>query len=249
MLFGALRHIVTIAGGGDIMAEAIKIEQANGKLAQALFPSFAPSFLDDHARKIISDPKTALVELVANCWDAGADRVNITWPETPVPKPFIIEDNGTGMTYKQFSQRWLQFNYNRREAQGEYVEFPPDNQESRRKAFGRNGKGRHSVFCFAEHYNVETWRDGESSTFIVTRNKSNTMAKPYEVVPSRKFSKKGHGTIITAELGRGYLEVSEVRELIGSKFVVDPTFMVYVNGELVELTDFEHLIETEEVSV
>jgi hypothetical protein len=45
---------------------------------QTLLPSFAPSFLDDHARRLVTDPKIALAEIIANCWDAGADRVDIT---------------------------------------------------------------------------------------------------------------------------------------------------------------------------
>ena len=46
-----------------------------------LTPRFGPNFLEDHTGLIMSDPKTALVELVANAWDAGADRIDISWPE------------------------------------------------------------------------------------------------------------------------------------------------------------------------
>ncbi len=31
-------------------------------------------FLENHAGAIITDPATAIVELVANCWDAYAQR-------------------------------------------------------------------------------------------------------------------------------------------------------------------------------
>ena len=66
--------------------------------SEDFLPTFAPSFLEDHARKLVTDPRIALIEIVANSWDAGADTVNITWPKSLVPELIEIEDNGTGMT-------------------------------------------------------------------------------------------------------------------------------------------------------
>ena len=215
---------------------------------QSFLPRFGSAFLDDHARLIISDSKIALIELVANCWDAGADKVEITWPD-PAPDILKIEDNGTGMTYREFLERWLELNYNRKEVQGEDVVFPPSNQTSHRKAFGRNGKGRHSMFCFASEYLVETWRDGESNQFRVKRSQgiSNT---PFEIIPERRgVQKDGHGTIISAELARNHLPTNDVRDLIGSKFISDPAFRISVNGEVVKLTDLDHLVNVEEVQI
>ena len=76
-----------------------------------LLPTFGDNFLADHAGLLISDPTVALVELVANCWDAGADQVEIAWPEK-IPGPVEIKDNGTGMTRDEFLARWLELNYN-----------------------------------------------------------------------------------------------------------------------------------------
>ena len=36
-------------------------------------------FLESYAGAIITDPATAIVELVANCWDAYATEVSISW--------------------------------------------------------------------------------------------------------------------------------------------------------------------------
>lgn len=55
-------------------------------------------FLESYAGAIITDPATAIVELIANCWDAYATEVNITWPDTQIEKQFKITDNGHGMT-------------------------------------------------------------------------------------------------------------------------------------------------------
>lgn len=216
-------------------------------MEQSLLPLFGSSFLEDHARKIMVDPKIALVELIANCWDAGANRVDITWPD-PAPDILEIKDDGTGMTPNEFTGRWRELNYNRKEVQGEDVIFPPDNKKSHRKAYGTNGKGRHSMFCFATEYFVETWKDGLSSRFIIKRTQGPSMT-PFAIIPNGNFSKEGHGTIISTELVKSYLEVPAVHDLIGSKFVTDPGFKIYLNREPVELTSLEHLIGTREVFV
>ena len=75
-----------------------------------LHPRFGKGFLDDHAGRVISNPHIAIVELVANSWDAGARRVNITWPDNG--GDFEILDDGTGMTKDEFENIWPELNYN-----------------------------------------------------------------------------------------------------------------------------------------
>jgi len=127
-----------------------------------LFPeasfSFGPRFLHDHAGHIITDPRIAIVELVANSYDAGASRVDIQWPES-AGGALEVCDNGTGMTVEEFNQRWRTLSYSRPQEQGLYVEYPPGVKASKRIAFGQNGKGRYSPFCFADDYEVDTWKD------------------------------------------------------------------------------------------
>jgi hypothetical protein len=215
---------------------------------QTLLPTFSPEFLEDHARRLVNDPKIALVEIVANCWDAGADRVAISWPEDAVPEMLSVEDNGTGMEREQFLHRWLELNYNRSKYQGDMVQFPSDNKASHRRAFGRNGKGRHSVFCFAEKYFVETWCDGKSNTFEVSRS-SMSSTTPFVIMPVASHDKVGHGTRIWATLGRNYISVPQVRDLIGSKFIADPTFEIYLNGNQIQLSSLQHLVEVQDLDI
>jgi hypothetical protein len=208
-------------------------------------PRFGSGFLVDHARLIISDPKIAIVELVANAWDAGADQVEITWPIS-TPGRIAIKDNGLGMTRDEFVLRWRELSYNRREAQGEEVDFPIGNKTSYRKAFGRNGKGRHSMFCFNDKYYVKTWRDGQCNTFSVERS---TGESPFKFDLLNTEDLDGHGTEIFTELHRHDLRLRAVRELIGSKFIADPAFKLFVNDELVVFTELEHLIETRVIEI
>ena len=67
---------------------------------------FDDRFLDRYAGPIISDPAIAIIELVANAWDAYATRVNIIWPKRTDGIAFSIDDNGKGMTPEQFQRRW-----------------------------------------------------------------------------------------------------------------------------------------------
>ena len=67
-------------------------------------------FMDAHVgRTLLSDPIAALVELVANAWDAGATRVRIAWP-TQDNGTIAVQDNGTGMTDEEFQRRWRTMN-------------------------------------------------------------------------------------------------------------------------------------------
>jgi hypothetical protein len=63
--------------------------------------SFGPKFLQDHAGHIITDPRIALVELIANSYDAGASHVTVQWPEA-AGDTFQVEDNGTALSFKIF---------------------------------------------------------------------------------------------------------------------------------------------------
>ena len=67
---------------------------------QPLF--FEDRFLESWAGSIITNPSIAIVELVANCWDAYATKVEIAWPNKSENYGFIIADNGTGMTKNEF---------------------------------------------------------------------------------------------------------------------------------------------------
>ncbi|MEB3189421.1 MAG: ATP-binding protein [Snowella sp.] len=204
--------------------------------------TFGDKFLEHHAGNIIADPHYALVELVANCWDAGADEVRIEWLKKG-SNCISIEDNGTGMTYEEFTQRWTQLNYNRLKHQGTNVEFPPKSSKRKRTAFGRNGVGRHAMFCFASRYFVETTKNGEYNRIKVERS---LMETPFRLTLEQTKNEDGHGTRIYTEATEEMFDfsASQVSELIGSRFVADPEFNIYVNNNLVSLEDIEHLCET-----
>jgi len=95
--------------------------------------------------------QVALTELVANAWDAGAGRVDIVLPNE-IGGTLTVTDDGHGMTPQQFRRRWMTLGYDRLKHQGSNVEFPPGRAVRPRKAYGRNGVGRHGLLCFADEY-------------------------------------------------------------------------------------------------
>jgi hypothetical protein len=199
---------------------------------------FGAGFLHDHVGQIIDDPVVALVELIANCYDAGADKVTVVWPDLP-GKILSITDNGTGMTREEFEKRWKTLAYDRIAEQGTQVVFPPGVGRAKRTAFGHNGKGRFSPLCFSDEYQVETWKDGSCTTATIQLASGGPI--PFLLRIEKEKPKLGHGTCISAVARRYVLPSDSVRELIGFKFSVDPSFVIKVNGEAVKLLSLSRL--------
>ncbi len=207
--------------------------------------SFGDEFLRHHAGQIVTDQNYAIIELVANCWDAGATQVEIKWPESS--GVLSILDNGIGMTKNELLYRWGKFNYDRiTEQGGKDAKFPKNTIHGSRKVFGRNGVGRHAMFCFNDVYEVKSKKDGEFTHIKVER--SRTGDKPYDVfiVESKNIEIKEHGTEIFTEINsdlKRLFEANKIIELIGSRFISDPQFNVAVNNHPVEMTDLTHITE------
>src|SRR4051812_12858939 len=75
--------------------------------------------LDHLGRQTYKRRDVAIVELVANCWDAGAKTVNITVPQADgydqAEDSYIIEDDGFGMSEIEVENDYLVVGRNRRE--------------------------------------------------------------------------------------------------------------------------------------
>ncbi len=187
---------------------------------------FEDDYLVRSLGNIVRDSEYALTELVANAWDAGATTVNIDVP-TQQGGLIKVTDNGIGMTPDEFKQRWMKLGYNRQKHQGLEVEFPPGSNGGKRRAYGRNGIGRHGMFCFADKYVVLTTKSGTRAEFGIELS---TGEHPF-VIRSEKLHKgNGFGTTIEAEVARNLPDANSIRETISARFIHDPRFGVSVNG-------------------
>ncbi len=183
----------------------------------------------------------ALTELIANAHDAGATKVQITIPNE-LGQMLIIEDNGIGMTAEHFQSRWMKLSYNRLNNQGEWVNFPFELSHVKRKAYGRNGVGRHGLLCFAGEYSVETWRDGLFNRFLV----SSTGEKPLEVVNHSQGERVGHGTRLEVRIAKSIQSIDVIHEMLSHRFFSMDDFIIEVNGKKVELEDHPGVLEKRE---
>jgi hypothetical protein len=199
--------------------------------------TFGRKFLERHAGHIMSDAAIALVELVANCYDAGATEVYIKWPNE-YGREFEISDNGVGMTADQFNRRWKELNYSRADECGPEVEFPAGAKVTEQRiAFGQNGIGRHGAFCFNDTYTVETSRDGFLNRIVVKITTGGT--EPFHCTFADQKKAKWHGTKISTVIERNLMSVTRVCEVIGLKFLVVPAFSISVNGKPLALHGLE----------
>lgn len=189
--------------------------------------------------RIAHDPDVALTELVANAWDAGASFVEITIPSEK-QNTIVVADDGHGMSAAQFKGRWMTLAYDRVKHQSSNVEFPPERKEQRRRAYGRNGVGRHGLLCFADRYEVETWRDGKGAQFVVSTHSQQT---PFIIESEGATLKDGHGSRLSVKVERHLPDADHIREIISARFLHDPQFVVRVNGQSISLPEHSGLIE------
>jgi len=206
-------------------------------------------FLETYAGAIITDPATAIVELVANCWDAYASDVKIIWPDASLEQNFEISDDGHGMTRDEFQHIWKTFSYNRIANGGKSTEPPSDVAGPPRPVFGKNGKGRFASFCLASEYVITSRKAGQEFSCRVYR----TATRPL-VLDELSFTEKGivgHGTTITGlgPVKRPSLSEEKAREILGSRFLTNPGFRVSINREPISFSDIPKLISESTVDV
>ncbi|WP_173275137.1 ATP-binding protein [Paenibacillus sp. NEAU-GSW1] len=195
---------------------------------------------------LANSPDIALTELVANAWDAGASDVSITIP-SEFSNEIIVADNGTGLMPEDFRKRWMTLGYNRLKYQGDIVQFPQGNGTGYRRAFGRNGVGRHGMLCFSNQYIVETFHEsGIGSRFIVAVMSG---PQPFTLIHEERIKGPGHGTILRAKVERNLPDPKVVRELLSARFMQDPRFQVTVNGSSIELMQHQGLIDSRKIIV
>jgi hypothetical protein len=125
----------------------------------------------------------AIAELVANCWDAGATRVDISVPpenEYDARTSILsVTDNGAGMDDDEVEHNYLVIGRNRRSA-GQ----PTTNG---RLAMGRKGVGKLAGFGLAREMTVITWREGKSCKLTLDSDTLKTESDHAERVSIRGF--------------------------------------------------------------
>ena len=215
------------------------------RIAEGFGSLFEEDYLLRTLGRIAHEPDVALTELVANAWDAGASSIDITIPSEK-QNTLVVADDGHGMSAAQFKTRWMTLAYDRVKHQGATVEFPPERHNLRRRAYGRNGVGRHGLLCFADRYEVETWRQDKGARFVVSTHSQLT---PFRIESENAFLRKGHGTRLSVVVERHIPDADRVREILSARFLHDPQFVVRVNGQSISLPEHSGLLERKTLQV
>lgn len=210
-----------------------------------LFPSlFEDDYITRSLGSIVNQPDVAITELVANAWDAGALHVDIFIPEER-NQTLYIEDDGIGLSEDEFQNHWMKLRYDRMKYQGRNVVFPTG-VIGKRTAFGRNGVGRHGLFCFADEYKVITAKEGKQFTFVV---KANVEQNPFAVTQKNEEPSASHGTRLEVIVEKNLPKADKIREIISARFLHDPKFEIRVNRERLDLDDLSGGNEPSELDV
>lgn len=214
-------------------------------IEQQMEIQFEEDFLYRNNRNITTRYDIALTELIANAWDAGATRVNINIPNN-YHEPLTIEDNGTGMTFNELSHRWLTLGYNRIKHQGIDVIFPDDIKDKKRIAYGHNGIGRHSMFCFNNTYKIETWKDNQYTKCDVIMSNGDSA---FKLINVENDNKEGHGTKLSVFVKQNLPDIESSKHILSARYLYDPEFEICINGEIVQLDNHKGLINKENLKV
>ena len=205
---------------------------------------FEDDYLLRELGQVAHVPQVALTELVANAWDAGATRVGLILP-SEIGGRLTVTDNGHGMTPAQFKKRWMTLRYDRLKHQGPDVEFPagPAAHSARpRRAYGRNGVGRHGLLCFADTYEVQTWRDKVLATFVVGTESG---PSPFVLRNETLGRREGSGTQLSVHVMRKLPDADEILTVLAARFVHDPEFEIRVNGVQRSFSEIEGRVSEE----
>ena len=104
--------------------------------------------------KLYSNVPAVLAEIVANAWDADAEKVQVELDKAK--DRIVIEDDGIGMTRGDVIDRFLLVGYQRRNQQ-------PGSTPKGRSPMGRKGIGKLSLFSIANEIIVETVRQSQKT--------------------------------------------------------------------------------------
>jgi len=212
-----------------LLYEEIKMEEPQ------LF--FDERFLEKYAgTKILNDPVTAVIELIANAWDAGSTIVKIIYPEEDGDS-FSVQDDGCGLSSEEFEKIWSTLYYNRIKNIGVYAIDRDSRLSKKRFAFGRNGVGRCAAFCFGQEYEVISRKNGREIHYLVT---SLDTSLPFKFNKITEVATDGVGTrIIVKNAKTRGMNIENLRSEIGMRFITDPEFEIFLQNKRITFEDID----------
>lgn len=192
--------------------------------------------------KLYSNVPAVLSEVVANSWDADAEKVDIEIKSDQI----IITDDGHGMTEADINEKYLTVGYEKRKREAKQT------HRYKRPVMGRKGIGKLSLFSIADIVEVQTVKNGKKSGFVMSAQKieaeiSKQDGSTYYPDPlsDDKITLDKDGTrIVLTELKKRVSQApNALRKRLARRFSIIGTeynFTVRINDNLVEITDRDY---------
>ncbi|MCL2115074.1 MAG: ATP-binding protein [Methanobrevibacter sp.] len=198
-----------------------------------LAPNFDKSFL----RSQLKNPENAIMELVANSYDAKATEVRIEWPEIEGlcdGEIFTVADNGEGINPEEFEEIWGSVGFDKR-TDGNKISI---NESIDRTIIGKNGRGRLGLFGFSNSYEVISYKNEIKSKFKVKKCEIGGGFAATKIISSEKNdSEKETGLLIKCPIYRNYINEKLIANSLSVRFGADPHFKIYINNKELRLLD------------
>lgn len=115
-----------------------------------LLMSFDPYTIEHLGIKMYSKIPNALAELIANAYDASAERVNVNLYDDGDEKRIVVSDDGYGMSFDEINDKFLRIGRNRR---ADNAEMSPCGT---RRATGKKGLGKLALFGIGNSIKIIT---------------------------------------------------------------------------------------------
>ncbi|BEI63895.1 ATP-binding protein [Lactiplantibacillus plantarum] len=123
---------------------------------------YAPSAVQHLGVGLYKQLPQALIELITNCWDADATKVNIHVDYTQ--RTITVADNGNGMTHDELNMDFLRVARNRRTNSRSGL------SPNGRKVTGKKGLGKLALFGIANRIQVCSIKDNKKNSFEMNFN-------------------------------------------------------------------------------
>jgi anti-sigma regulatory factor (Ser/Thr protein kinase) len=180
-----------------------EVETTNNEVIEESETQFSSDtqLLSELGERLISKPHIALAELVKNCYDADATKVNIWIDNTEGERKLILKDNGNGMSKDQFLSEWMKIGTRSK------MKSTDSNMYSRKitgsKGIGRfatrflGGKLKLETVALAEHEREYRKITAEFPWVDAKEGNLSSFKIHYKIIGKQKEEDKGTALIIS----------------------------------------------------
>ena len=207
--------------------------------------TYTGGVVEQLSSQLYSGPVPAVVELIANAWDACAARVDISIPlGQPIDRHsrIVVVDNGLGMSIDDCDQKYLVMGRRKRDHESQLV-------RGNRRVMGRKGIGKLAVFGIGHLLTVRTVKNRIVTEFVLDYGEITAgrgyVGGEFEIEPSYHGPARPNepeGTKITIErlTLRRRIPEAQFHRSLGRRFsVLSHDFVVSVNGNEVSRENVE----------